>query len=352
MKQVDKGEILDNLASIKEIDREGMLDTVSKIPEMLLDAPLISSPPDLSGLKNIVIAGMGGSAISGDIVAETLRDRMSIPIFVNREYSVPAFVGKKTLLFAISYSGNTEETLGAVREAEKKGASIVCITSGGKLKQIAEKAGYPLALVPVGYQPRAAMPFLLVPILRSLDSEAFGAQKIKEIAGLLRRLRKDIGQDSPYRGNPAKQLAAKLAGKIPIIFAVAGSSGAAGFRLKTQFNENSKSTAVYSIFSELNHNEIVNLSALKRGEHDFSLLFLRSEGDNDRLVKRMEITKSLIGVQMGGVSEIWAKGKTPLARTLFLTFFGDFLSVYLAIIKGINPTEVEVIERLKKELKR
>jgi glucose/mannose-6-phosphate isomerase len=352
---VDKGEVLDNPTKIKEIDREGMLEAVSKIPEMLLEAPEISPLPVLPGPKNIVIAGMGGSAISGDIIAEILRDKINVPIYVNREYRVPAFVDKRTLLFAISYSGNTEETLGAVREAEKQKASIVCITSGGKLKEIAEKREYPLALVPTGYQPRAALPFLLMPILKVLEKMKLYTKadnEIKETAKLLERLKKDIGLDNPYRSNPAKQLAAKLVGKIPIIFAVAGSSGTAGLRLKTQFNENSKSTALYNVFSELNHNEIVNLGALKRGEHDFSLLFLRSEGDSDRLVKRMEITKSLIGMQAGGVSEIWAKGKTPLSRTLSLIYFGDFLSVYLAILKEIDPTEVEVINRLKRELKR
>ena len=129
-------------------------------------------------------------------------------------------------------------------------------------------------------------------------------------------------------------------------------AGAAGLRLKTQFNENSKITALFNVFPELNHNEIVSLSVLNRSKHNFSLIFLRDEGDHERTKKRMEITKSLIGMQLGGVSEIWSSGKSAMERILSLIYFADFLSVYLAILQGIDPTPVEVIGRLKKELMR
>lgn len=298
---------------------------------------------------------MGGSAISGDIAAGLFFHKASIPIYVNRDYRLPAFVGKGTLVFALSYSGNTEETLNAVKEAGRAGAKIICITSGGKLKEVAENKGHPLYLLPSGFQPRAALPYLLIPVLKVLEEIGLttGIQdEIKKSADLLRKLRGEYGIDRPQRSNPAKQLAKKLKDKVPLIFASRIITEAAGSRWKTQLNENSKVTALLAIFPELNHNEIVNLSILKREEHNFSLVLLRDEGDFERTKKRMEITKSLLGTQLGGVNEVWSQGKTSLERILSLIYFGDFLSVYLAVLRDIDPTPVEIIARFKKELMR
>jgi glucose/mannose-6-phosphate isomerase len=209
--------------------------------------------------------------------------------------------------------------------------------------------------LPAGYQPRAALPYLLIPVLKALEEigAVAGVQdEIKRSADLLRKLRGEYGAERPLRSNPAKQLAKKLKDKIPVIFASRATTEAAGLRLKTQFNENSKVTALLSLFPELNHNEIVNLSTLKREEHNFSLILLRDEGDFERTKKRMEVTKSLLGTQLGGVNEIVAQGKSALERILSLIYFGDFLSVYLAILRDTDPTPVEVITRLKKELMR
>ncbi len=353
-----RAEDLDNPEIIKAIDPSEMLSVVAQTPEMMIKAGELSPVPALRKIKKtnqIVVAGMGGSAISGDIAAGLLFYKAAVPIYVNRDYRLPAFVGKETLVLALSYSGETEETLNAVKEAERAGARIVCVTSGGKLKEIAESREYPVYLLPSGFQPRAALPYLLVPVLNVL--EGMGAvsgirDEIKKAVDLLRRLRGEYGADRPLRSNPAKQLAKKLADKIPVIFASSVTTEAAGLRLKTQFNENSKTTALLSVFPELNHNEIVNLSVLKRDEHDFSLILLRDEGDFERTKKRMEITKSLLGMQLGGVNEVWSQGKTALERILSLVYFGDFLSVYLAILRDIDPTPVDVIARLKKELTR
>ena len=353
-----KVEDLDNPEKVKETDPSEMLAVVAQTPEMMTKAGQISPVPALRKSKKIsqiLVAGMGGSAISGDIMAGMFFFKSSIPILVNRDYRLPAFAGKETLVLALSYSGNTEETLHAVKEAERAGAKIVCVTSGGKLKEIAESKGYPLYLLPSGFQPRAALPYLLIPALKALEGAGVvsGIQdEIKKAGDLLRKLRGEYGTDRPLRSNPAKQLAKKLMDRIPVIFASSVTTEAAGLRLKTQFNENSKVTALFGVFPELNHNEIVNLSTLKREEHDFSLILLRDEGDFERTKKRMEITKSLLGTQLGGVNEIWSQGKTPLERVLSLIFFGDFLSVYLAILRDIDPTPVDVITRLKKELAR
>jgi len=355
---VAKLEVLDNLSKIGEIDKSGMLEVVASTPEMLRDAEERAkhvSLPKIKKIKQVVIAGMGGSAISGNIICDLYGNTAELPIWVNRNYSIPGFVNHETLFLALSYSGNTEETLRALFAAAKRQAQIVCVTSGGKLKEIAQEKGYPLFLIPSGYQPRVALPYLLLPVLATL--ETFGvipsfSGELSLAISLLEKLKLQYAPQKPLRANRAKELAKKLVGKIPVVFAVSGTTGAAALRLKAQLNENSKVAALFNLFPELNHNEIVGLSLLKRVEHNFSLLFLRDEKDSERIKKRIEITKSLIGRQLGGVNEVWAEGNSALARILSLIYFGDFLTVYLAILRGIDPTPVGVIERLKRELMR
>lgn len=351
-------ELLDSKELIKKIDRGGMLAVVAQMPEMLLQAEKFSAGVTLpvpEKIAQVLVVGMGGSAIAGDIAADIFFKKSRVPILTSRSYNLPEHVGPDAVLFALSYSGETEEVLSAVREAEKRGAKVVCITSGGKLRELAESKRYPLFLVPSGYQPRVALPFLLVSFLsglRKLGVIAPQEEEIREAVSLLPTLRDECGPAKHLRSNPAKQLAKKLAGRVPIIFGSTGTTGAAALRFKTQLNENSKMTAVASLFPELDHNEIVNLSVLKKDAHDFSLVVLRDEEDHERVKKRIEITKSLVTRQLGGVSEISSRGRSKLARILSLVFVCDLVSIYLALLQEIDPTPVEVISRLKKELMR
>lgn len=350
-------DILDNREKIIETDKSGMLKVALDMPQLFQQAQELSRKiklPKMKTIKQMVISGMGGSAIAGDIIAGLFLNKLRIPIYVNRSYELPAFVGRETLFFALSYSGNTEETLKALKEAEERSASIIAVTSGGELKELAEKSRYPLYHIPSGYQPRAALPFLLVPLLSSLEKTGLISdleKELEEAVLLLQKLKENYGPDRPTRTSPLKQLAKKLSARIPIIFATS-QTAAAGLRLKTQFNENSKLTAFLSVFPELNHNEIVNLFALKREGHNFCLLCLRDERDSERIKKRIEITKSLVGTQTGGMNEIWSQGKSDLARIMSLIYFGDVLSVYVAVLRGVDPTPVEAVFRLKKELSR
>ncbi|OGB88673.1 bifunctional phosphoglucose/phosphomannose isomerase [candidate division WOR-1 bacterium RIFCSPHIGHO2_02_FULL_45_12] len=355
---MEQFDVLDSAEKIEAIDKSGMLGIVAKTPAMLAEALEIASKVPLGKvkkIKNIVVCGMGGSAIAGNIVANLLQEKCALAVFVNRDYRLPAFVGADALIFAMSYSGNTEETLLAVKEAGKRGAKIICVTSGGKLKEIAESKKYPLYLIPAGYQPRAALPYLLVPILVALEKSGLISNLRADINSailLTQSLCLEYGADKPSRINPVKQFAKKLLGKNPIIFANTGITEAVGLRVKTQFNENGKVTALLNFFPELNHNEIVNLSLLKRTDHKFVLIFLRDENDSERIKKRMEITKSLIGRQLGGTNELWAQGQSHLARIMSLICFGDYLSCYMAILHGVDPTPVDVITKLKRELAR
>ncbi|MFH1542271.1 MAG: bifunctional phosphoglucose/phosphomannose isomerase [bacterium] len=345
-------EILDNLSEIKRLDPAGMLATVVALPDQLLQAYESAAEiklPKLKKFSQIIVCGMGGSAISGNIISNLLGNR----VLVNRHYDLPDFVDAKTLVLALSYSGNTEETLSAVKQALKCQAQIVCVTSGGELKKIAAANELPVIPVPAGFQPRAALAFLLISALVALAK--LGVVKnlekeVKESAALLKTLGSSYLPETILKNNPVKQVAKKIFGKIPVILATSGTTEAAGLRLKTQLNENSKLTALFNVFPELNHNEIVNLAALKKGEHNFALILLRDSADSERIKKRIEITKSLIGGQLGGITEIESQGASPLSRTLSLIYFGDLLSVYLAFLQEIDPTPVAVIERLKKEL--
>jgi len=351
-------ELLDSEEQIAKVDRSGMLAVVGQFPEMVEQAERYSAGvelPQAGAIRQIMVLGMGGSAISGDILSDLYLRKIKYPVMVNRNHSLPEFVDKNTLVFALSYSGNTEEVISAVKEAERRGATVICITSGGKLKEIAAEKNYPLFLIPTGYQPRSALPLLLVPLLSSLGKMGIippAGTEIKDAAAVLRKMKDEIGPGKSARSNVAKQLAKKMAGKIPVIFGVNGTTASAALRLKNQLSENSKAISVLNNFPELNHNEIVGLSNLNREEHSFIWLLFRDEADGERVKKGIEIVKSLLGKQMGGVNEIVAQGKSPIARALSLIFFGDYLSVYLAIQRGVDPTPVDIIARLKKEIMR
>ncbi|HVN67181.1 MAG TPA: bifunctional phosphoglucose/phosphomannose isomerase [Candidatus Sulfotelmatobacter sp.] len=354
----NKPELLDSEEAIGKIDTRGMLGVVARLPEMVAEAERFADGVTVAKkgeIDKVVVLGMGGSAIAGDLAADLLYKKCPVPIITNRQYTLPEYVGEKSLIVALSYSGDTEETLSAAREAERRKLPLICVTSGGKLKELAEKGRYPLFLIPTGYQPRAALPFMLVPLLVALAKLGIippVADEIRETGALLQKLVNEYGLARPARNNPVKQAAKKMLGKVPVLFGSVGTTGGAATRLKTQLNENSKMTALVGLFPELDHNEIVNLAELKREAHNFSLLVLRDEEDNERVKKRIEITKSLVTRQVGGVSEIVSQGKNKLARLFSLIIYGDFLSVYLALLQGIDPTPVEVITRLKREMSR
>lgn len=355
---MDKTDVLDDLTRIKALDKSGMLSVVAGFPDMLLGALNLSPQGKISPkkkIRQIIISGMGGSAIAGDIVATIIQGKTSIPLLVNRSYKPATLMDQATVFLAVSYSGNTEETLSATKEAIKQGAKVVCIASGGELKKIAQKKKLPFFLIPEGFQPRAALPYLLVSSLKAVSALGVAdirTKDLQEAVSLLQKLKKEYCLESPLHKNLAKQMAKKMLGKTPLIFATTGTTDVAALRFKTQLNENSKTLAFTASFPELNHNEVVALSALKRGQHKFYALLLRDSKDLERMKKRMEITKSLIGNQVGGVCELYSKGSSSIARLLSLVFLVDFISVYLAILQGVDPTPVEAITRLKKELKR
>src|SRR3989338_5615245 len=318
------------------LDSHNMLETLRQFPVQCRKA--LDLPRGMAAKKNvssIVIAGMGGSAIGGDLLKSYLSD-INIPIFVVRDYKMPSFVDKYSLVFPVSYSGNTEETLSAFRDAKSKGAQIFSVTSGGKLGAESEK----WIKIPSGMQPRAALGYLFFPILGILHNTGIANVKNNELNEMLALIKssKEIEEG-------ADALAKKLKDKIPIIYS-SNEMAPVAMRWKTQFNENAKMPCFFNTFSEMNHNEIEGLRGMDR---KFAAVILKSQHDSERVRKRMNITRDLMQERID-VEEVKVKGDSLLARLVYSAYLGDFVSYFLAIRNRVDPTPVEVIEALKKKL--
>ncbi|MGB9797175.1 MAG: bifunctional phosphoglucose/phosphomannose isomerase, partial [bacterium] len=274
---------LDDSSVIKAVDKGDMFSLALRMPEDIENALADFESRTFSRFNpsNIVVCGMGGSAIGGDLVYSLLRDELPVPFFVLRDYNLPAFINRHTLFYAISYSGNTEETISAYKEAKARGARRVVISSGGKLQEIVEDDVYiPL---PPNLPPRFAFPFIFVPLLRSLESIGVVRRRNdwKEAIELLKELRENFSPLTPSQENKAKQLAYSLRGKLPLIYASSPLLYGVALRWKTQINENAKAHAYVDFFSELHHNEIMAWESREKVA-DFAVVILRDKGENDR----------------------------------------------------------------------
>lgn len=348
---------LDLEDELRRIDTTGMFAALDGLPgqcdkawrTLAENVPL----PEIKGISNIVVTGLGGSAIGGDLLRVYAAAKVPVPVTVNREYTLPGFAGPDTLVFAVSYSGNTEETLSAYAAARARGASVVAITTGGMLGEAAAKDGYPVIKVPGGISPRAATGYLFIPTLRVLQrlgllSDITG--EINEMIEIISNMRQNLALAVPEAENTAKQIARKLHGKIPVIWGSAGNTEVVAQRWKGQINENAKSPAYWNVFPELNHNEIVGFELPAAILEKIHVVILRDEQDHPRVQKRMEITKEVIRNKVGGYTEVWARGQGLLARQYSLIYTGDFTSVYLAALNGVDPGPVQVIDFLKHKL--
>ena len=319
-------------------DNSNMLKAIEDFPQQCSTALELPKGMSVSGkVDKIVVAGMGGSAVGGDLLKAYMHSS-KIPVFVVRDYKVPNFVDESTLVFAVSYSGNTEETLSAFEDAAKKKAKIVAVTSGGELAKRAKKA----IMIPGGLQPRAALGYLFFPVLGVLANSGIvdvRGREIEEMIGILSKT-----EDFKIVG---ERIAKKIGQRTPIVYA-SELFGAVAYRWKTQFNENSKAAAFSHVFSEMNHNEIAGYRTMNK--NDFISIFIRDKDDNERVKKRMDITKEIISTRVD-VEEIFTRGEGLLSRIFSGIYYGDFASYYLALANRVDPTPVTVIESLKKKLK-
>jgi glucose/mannose-6-phosphate isomerase len=347
---------LDDNRFILERDPDGMLETLAGLPDQCETALKLGQDaalPALPGeLRQVVLAGLGGSAIGGDLVRVMVARQARVPFAVCRDYSLPAYVDKQTLVFLTSYSGNTEETLSAYRIAGERGAVRIVLTTGGRLAELASGDGVPVLRVPQGLPPRSAIGYLFLPALVLLERlGVIGHQDgYGELLAVLRSHRAEFGPSSPVSSNPAKELALRLHDRIPVIYGATGTTEVAATRWKGQFNENAKCLAYWNVYPELNHNELVGFEAPPDLLRSLFLIHLRDSTDHPRVQARMEIVTRLLAERIGGMAEFSGQGETMLARLFSLIYLGDFTSVYLSLIYGINPKPVQVIDYLKQEL--
>jgi len=344
----------------ERLDTQGMVELLCEFPKQCERAFRLGKTfplPRTPSFQHVLFLGMGGSAIGGDLVKSLLEEEVSFPIAVNRSYHLPAFVNSKTLVFAVSYSGNTEETLTAYQAARRKRAKLIAVSSGGTLFKWAKRDHVPHLLVPPGLPPRTALGYLFFApyvMLRRLARLPLRSSEFHELLRTLNRLReKEIGPQVPISKNPAKRLARRLWGRLPVVHGNVQRLDAVVYRWRTQIAENAKQLSWSHLYPELNHNEIVGWSNPDPLLRHLLILLLRDRGDHERVKLRMEITKALLRREEGVETiEIWSSGRGRLSRLFSLIYLGDFVSYYLAILNRVDPTPVERIDRLKKKLAR
>jgi glucose/mannose-6-phosphate isomerase len=356
------GDSLDDLEKIREIDKSGMLKVQMSMSENCLSA-LKLTEEFLEGERvleyleeapsSLVITGMGGSAIGGEILQDWFLGASPIPIYVSRDYRLPAFIGKRSIVFAVSYSGDTEETLSSFHDALSRGCRTVALTSGGRLRELSLGRRIPCLTVPVGVAPRASLPYLFFPLALTLSRLAAAwnlkqglEAELMETTEVLRKVREEIAPEVPERDNPAKRLASDLFHTIPLVYASSG-YGSLARRIKNQFNENSKVPSYAAVFPEAFHNEVMGYEGSKELLRSLSVILLRDKDEDPRVRVKMEAMKGLIEGRVKILREVWARGETGLAKIFSMLYLGDVTSLYLAILYGVDPTPIESISRLK-----
>jgi glucose/mannose-6-phosphate isomerase len=347
---------LDNASVYRQFDKSGMLDHLHGFPEQCQKAwekvQKFELPREYSRISNVLIAGMGGSAIGGDIVGRLALAESKLPVWVHRDYGLPAFVDANTLVIASSYSGNTEETLSAFTKALGTRSKKLVITSGGRLKHLAEQEGIPTFVIDYQAPPRAALPHNLIPLVGIFQKLGLLGDKspdFKEAVDILKKLSRDLIETRPLASNPAKQLAAKLCGHVAVIYGTEILSEVAR-RWKGEFNENSKAWAFFESFPELNHNAVVGYEFPIEVKERIFVLMLRSSSLHPRNLLRYEVTAKLLAKAGITCEFVEARGKSALAQALSLVLLGDYASFYLSILNEVDSTSTDAINFVKQYL--
>ena len=347
---------LDNWALFQEVDPDDMLGRIAELPQQCRDAwanvQSLELPPKHHQISNIVVLGMGGSAIGGDMLRALAEPECVLPIVINRDYTVPAFVNVETLVVASSYSGNTEETLAAFEEASKRGATLLAITTDGKLAQRARELGVPLLTFHYQSQPRAALGYSIVSLIGMMQRLGFIADKaadLEEAIACMEALQEEIWESVPVAENPAKQLVKRLYGHLPVVCG-SGHLAEVAHRWKTQFNENAKAWSFFEQLPELTHNAVVGYQFPEELAERILVVILTSSLDHPRNKARFQVTQEILTKRGIAHETIQPRGESPLAQMLSAIHFGDYVSYYLALLYEVNPTPVKAIDYLKERL--
>jgi len=296
-----------------------------------------------NNIQNIIVTGLGGSGIGGTILSELIQDECSIPVLVNKDYFLPAYVNSNTLVIISSYSGNTEETVSAMKQAITKKAQVVCITSGGKIKELADQNNFDTIIIPGGKPPRSCIGYSLVQLLKVIEFNEF----VK--TNLLAQVETSItllNKENTSIKNEAMTIAKLLVDKLTVIYSLGTCEGVA-VRFRQQINENSKMLCWHHTLPEMNHNELVGWTTKNE---NLAVVTFKTSFDYERTIKRYEICKELFSKYSSSVTDITAKGNSKLEQYLYLINIGDWISCFIADIRNIDPIEVDVITNLKNEL--
>lgn len=336
------------------------LDAVCGLPEQLAAAHDAASDvppgrfPSAEGVEHVVVMGMGGSGIAGDVLAVAANQALPLPVQVLKGYRVPAFVGPRTLAFALSYSGDTEETVSMAGQALDAGARVVCVSAGGALADLADRHGALHVSCPQGYLPRAALGALVAPLFVTLarcgllpEAHAWLVKAQEQLAHRRDRCRAEVEGGA----NPARELARRIGSTIPLVYGGGALGGVAAMRWKSDVNENAKAPAFWNVYPELDHNEICAW-----GQHGdvtrqlLTLVELRHGYEHPRLARRFDATRELVEETVHQVLCVEAEGEGRLAQLLDLMYVGDWVSCYLALDHEVDPGPIDAIAQLKARL--
>jgi glucose/mannose-6-phosphate isomerase len=345
--------LLDDPVSIQAVDASGMLAATGALGEQLEEGFALGLAAQgiagFAGLRNVVVCGMGGSGVTGDVLRAALSADAAVPIITSKGYVLPAFCGPDSLVLAVSYSGNTEETVAAYRDAVSRGCHVVAIASGGSLLAAARSDRVPfIGIPPEVLAPRAALGYLVGSALAMVERAGATGERVAEVRAsrlTLDDLASRLEVDRPIDSNQAKQIAAWLRGGTALVWGTEGASEAAALRWKTQLNENAKVAAFWGVLPELDHNEVEGSAG--EGSETHRIVILRSHTEPARM--RLRVPETIHAMTSAGLEarEVWCEGSGALAQTLSLIMMGDFVSLYLAILRGVDPTPIPVLTGLK-----
>jgi glucose/mannose-6-phosphate isomerase len=345
-----------NQQELKQLDPQNMLGHIETLPDQLMKAWQLGKQlpvPDYGKIDRVVIAGMGGSAIGGDLLASYARPPCKIPGFSHRDYGLPAWAeGRNTLVICSSHSGSTEETLSSLSQAIIKDCSVLTLSTGGKITEMSKNAGCSAWVFEHQGQPRTAVGFSFGMLLALFDRMGFlqvSDQNIQEAVDVMKQQQENIGYHSGLQTNPARRLAGQLVGRYISIFA-AGNNEVIARRWKTQVNELAKAWAQFEGLPEADHNTLAGLINPEETLIKVAAIFLRAESDHARNKLRLDFTRQQFMLAGMMTDEVKARGNSRLAEMWTLLHFGDYVSYYLALMYGIDPTPIEALVELKRFL--
>jgi glucose/mannose-6-phosphate isomerase len=352
MKMID----LDNSDIYKQLDQYGMLKHLQDVPILVRKAWQLAMsmkfPPDYRRVNRIAILGMGGSAIGGDLLSSLILDESRVPVTVHRSYTLPAFVDENTLVIASSYSGMTEETLSAFQQALRSKANNMAMTTGGRLKELAEEHGVPIFSFDYKSPPRAALYLNFIALVGIMQNLGFIADKtstIEESCIMLDGLEQKINPHVPQVSNTGKQLAVSMSGKMVVVYGAEFLSEVA-YRWKTQINENAKTWAFCGAMPEINHNAVSGYKFPAEITSNTLIVMLDSSLLHERIRRRYAITTNILELAGVKYQKVEAMGISPVTQMIGLMLLGDYVSYYLAMLNGVDPYLIKAVDFLKTEL--